>query len=231
MKQIDKQILKVIKKTFEELGFQQKEKDLLSFKKMTEAGFEHISIVTAYWAGEYNGSFGYAKRLDVVESPLWKYREQIRSNYREDIDVTLFFSMKYMDSAIARKLNEMHQLTIDPSPEGIASFCQLVTDTIVNKAMPLADQFNDIQFLEQQIRVALKEYSDFSNENKEANLLSFVNRLGHNFRMLVIAKLTSVADYEMIYEKLLDESVKWANEDEFFKDYPFVMKSLYKGLS
>ncbi|ANE52827.1 hypothetical protein [Flavisolibacter tropicus] len=232
MKQIDKLILKEVKGSFKRLGYEQKEKDRLYFIKQTEAGCEQIGIVTTYWAGEYNGFFLLSKRVNAIESWLWSYKNEIGiRSIKDDIDVTISFSMKYMCPAIAGKLNEIRQLTINPSPEGIASFCQLVVETIENKAMPLADQFNDIHFLEQQIRSALKDYSDFSVKNKEDNLYSFLNRLGHNFRMLVIAKLAGVADYEMIYEKLLDESVKWANEKAFFKDYPSVMQSLYQDLA
>lgn len=230
MKALEKKILREFKQFVKDHQFVQRNKTLLNFERKIDGGSQDLFCNIIYWIGQYQGFFGISNRIDDVENVLWKYLPDINVNMIDNIMETTNISMYYVNEKKELPLNEYGRITIIDSDEGVKSFCSFMENNFEEKILPIAKKYNDLKYVESCIRKALNGYIDFSLENLEKNLFSFINRVGFEFRILIIAKLVGVDDYEQIYQNLLNECNRLANKDEFFKNYPVVMQSLYEDL-
>ena len=229
MNNIEKKVQKRLKLVGKKYGFKNTKSDRISVVRHLENDIEEIRCNIIYWRGEYNGIFVYDKIIENIECFVEKYYSQI-APYINSRQSTIYLGENFANVSLKESLNDIFQIPIEDTPEGITAFCDLLEYNIVEKMLPLAEKFNDLVYLERCIREALNEYTDFSLENIEKNLYPFFNRIGGDFRVLIIAKLAGVDDYEQIYERLLRFSEQRSKSDDFFKNYPIVMKNLYEDL-
>ena len=225
MNTIDKKIFPRLKIIAKKYDFDQIDKENICIYKNSESTIDSISCTIRYMRGEYNGAFFYTKFYENIEKHLKPYYNEL-GIYSEKIHSTIFFGHRYKEISITVHLNDIFQIPIEDTPEGIAAFCDLLEYNIVEKILPLAEKFNDIKYLERKIRNSLKGYTEFSEQTLEKDLLLYLNRQDFRFRLPIIAKLAQVEDYDYVKEKIIKEMERIVNIDNKYQYMLDVMNKL-----
>lgn len=231
MNHIEKAVEKRLKHILAPIGFCKKDKNSSAFSRDIPVGFERITVNIRFFIGIYRGMVLYAKRFDDVENHLWKYKTELKINRIYNDGVTILSGLDYFNSQIKDIMSDVFDIPIDDTLEGINEFCDLLEYNVVEKILPLADKFNDIKYLEQQIRTSLNGYTEFSEDTLEKDLLKYINTQHFRYRIPAIAKLAGVEDYGFVREIMINEMKRLVAIDTNYQIYLDVMYRLLDDLN
>lgn len=207
----------------------------LAYKK-TSFGYLSIGNTITDYAFNLHSFCSVAARLDVVENIIAPYAieiEETELDYYAGSFVTLFIPSVSFTNLYAEHWEiEDGQFIIPRSEEGVQQYCALFEEMMKEHLMPFAESLIDYKILERKLREATNNYEDFDLPKAKSGIRfdHIINLQFNRFRILIIARLAEVIDFDEVYKKLCANNQKLLDYGGRFAKHPAVMKKIYQLL-
>lgn len=217
-------------------GFDVPDKRLANAYKKTTFGYLYIGNNITDKAHKLHVLCGVSARLDQVENIITPFANEIEGknlDYYAGNFVTLITSSIPYVKLYSRDWElDFNSLIIQRTEGSVNEYCHLFEKLIDTHMMPLVESLLDYKVLENKIRKTTSNYEDLNWKEPKSGerFTEFLSLQYHLFRMLIIAWLAGVDDFEEVYVKLNASKQELINYGGKIAKYPIALDKIYHQL-